>query len=55
MPPTLVAVAVGALLAVALLGPAFDRRSVAVVVAAAAVPDLDLVFALVGSGGPNAT
>lgn len=55
MPPTLVAVAVGALLAVALLGPAFDRRSVAVVAAAAAVPDLDLVFALVGPGGPNAT
>ncbi|CCQ37187.1 YdjM family protein [Natronomonas moolapensis 8.8.11] len=55
MPPTLVAAAVGVLLAVALLGPAFDRRSVAVVVAVAAVPDLDLVFVLVGPGGPNAT
>ena len=55
MPPTPVAVAVGVLLAVALLGPAFDRRSVAIVAAAAAAPDLDLVFALVGPGGPNAT
>lgn len=55
MPPTLVAVAVGVLLAVALLGPAFDRSSVAIVAAAAAAPDLDLVFALVGPGDPNAT
>ena len=54
MPPTLVAVAVGVLLAVALLGPAFDRRSVAIVAAAAAIPDLDAAFALVGPGAPNA-
>lgn len=54
MPPTPVAVAVGVLLAVALLGPAFDRRSVAIVAAAAAMPDLDAAFALVGPGAPNA-
>lgn len=54
MPPTAVAVAVGVLLAVALLGPAFDRRSVAIVAAAAAFPDVDALFVLVGPGGPNA-
>jgi hypothetical protein len=52
MPPTLVAVAVGVLLAVALLGAAFDRRSLAVVAVAAALPDLD---ALVGLAVPWAT
>lgn len=55
MAPTLVALAVGVLLAVALLGSAFDRRSVAVVAGAAVFPDLDAIFALVGPGGPNAT
>ncbi|MFQ3283660.1 MAG: inner membrane protein [Natronomonas sp.] len=55
MPSTLVAVAVGVLLAIALLGPAFNRSSVAIVAAAAAAPDLDLVFALVDLGDPNAT
>ncbi len=54
MPPTPVAVAVGVLIAVALLGPAFDRRSVAIVALAAAMPDLDAVFALIGPGDPNA-
>lgn len=54
MPPTAVAVAVGVLVAVALLGPAFDRRSVAIVAVAAATADLDAVFSLVAVGGPNA-
>jgi len=54
MPPTAVAVAVGVLLAVALLGPAFDRRSVAIVAAAAAFPDADALFVLISPGGPNA-
>jgi hypothetical protein len=54
MAPTLLNVAVGVLLAVALLGAAFDRRSVAIVAGAAALPDLDTVFAVVGPAGPNA-
>lgn len=54
MPPTLVAVAVGALLGVALLGSAFDRRSLALVVVAAALPDLDAALALVVPGAANA-
>jgi len=41
MPSTVVHLAIGGVVAAALLGPAFDRRSVAVVLAAAAVPDLD--------------
>ncbi|MFB6123644.1 MAG: metal-dependent hydrolase [Haloferacaceae archaeon] len=41
MPSTLVHVAVGGIVGAALLGAAFDRRSIAVVLAAAAVPDLD--------------
>ena len=40
MVPTLVNAALGGLLAAALLGPVFDRRSVALVVAAAVIPDL---------------
>jgi hypothetical protein len=55
MPPTLVNVAVGALLGVALLGAAFDRRSIAVVAAVAAVPDLDAALGLAGVGAANAT
>jgi hypothetical protein len=55
MAPTLVALAVGLLLAVALLGAAFDRRSAAIVAGAAVVPDLDAAFAVAGPGGPNAT
>lgn len=54
MAPTLVAAAVGALLAAALLGPAFDRRSVAIVVGAAVLPDLDAAASLVVHGATNA-
>lgn len=54
MPPTLVNVAVGVLLGVALLGAAFDRRSVAVVAVAAALPDLDAPLSLVIHGATNA-
>lgn len=54
MAPTLVVAAVGALLAAALLGPAFDRRTVAVVVFAAVAPSLDAVLGLVIEGGTNA-
>ncbi|WP_338738201.1 metal-dependent hydrolase [Haloplanus salilacus] len=41
MPSTVVHLAVGGIVAAALLGDDFDRRSVAVVLAATAVPDLD--------------
>lgn len=51
---TLVSAAVGALLAAALLGDAFDRRAVAVVVAAAVLPGLDAVASLVVPGATNA-
>ncbi|WP_435073127.1 hypothetical protein [Halorubrum sp. HHNYT27] len=54
MAPTLVNAAFGALLAAALLGAAFDRRSVAVVVAAAVLPDLDAVASLAIPGATNA-
>lgn len=54
MPPTLVTVAVGVLLGVALLGPAFDRRSLAVVAVAAALPDVDAVLSLWIHGATNA-
>lgn len=54
MPPTLVNVAVGVLLGVALLGAAFDRRSLAAVAVAAAVPDLDGAVSLLLSGVTNA-
>ncbi len=54
MAPTLVNAAFGVLLAAALLGTAFDRRSVAVVVAAAVLPDLDAVASLVLPGATNA-
>jgi len=54
MPPTLVNTAFGALLAAALLGSAFDRRSAAVVTLAAAVPDLDAVASLAVAGATNA-
>jgi hypothetical protein len=46
MPPTLVHAALGGLLAAALLDRAFSRRGVAVVVAAAAAPDLDAPLSL---------
>lgn len=54
MAPTLVNAAFGAVLAAALLGAAFDRRSVGVVVLAAALPDLDMVASLVLTGATNA-
>ncbi|QAU12556.1 hypothetical protein EKH57_07355 [Halorubrum sp. BOL3-1] len=54
MAPTLVSAAVGALLAAALLGYAFDRRAVTVVVAAAVLPGLDAVASLVVPGATNA-
>ncbi len=54
MAPTLVNAAIGALLAAALLGAAFDRRAVAIVVAAAVLPDLDAVASLVVPGATNA-
>ena len=54
MAPTLVAASVGVLLAAALLGPAFDRRSVAIVVLAAVAPSLDAALSLVVHGATNA-
>jgi hypothetical protein len=54
MAPTLVAAAVAALLAAALLGPAFDRRPLAVVVLAGVLPDLDAALSLVIYGATNA-
>lgn len=54
MVPTLVAAAVAALLAAALLGPAFDRRSLALVVLAAVAPDLDALLSLAIYGATNA-
>lgn len=54
MAPTLVSAAVGTLLAAALLGHAFDRRGVAVVVAAAVFPSLDAAASLVVPGATNA-
>jgi hypothetical protein len=54
MPPTLVTVAVGVLIGVALLGPAFDRRSLALVALAAALPNLDAAVGLLVPGVTNA-
>ncbi len=54
MAPTLVNVAFGVLIGLALLGAAFDRRSILVVAVAAAVPDLDAVASLVVHGATNA-
>jgi hypothetical protein len=54
MAPTLVNAAFGALIAAALLGAAFDRRAVAIVVAAAVLPDLDAVASLAVPGATNA-
>ena len=54
MPPTLVSVAVGVLLGVALLGTAFDRRSLTVVAVAAALPDADVFVSLLLPGATNA-
>lgn len=54
MPPTLIAVAVGVLIGVALLGPAVDRRSLAIVALGAALPDLDALLSLGIRGSTNA-
>ena len=54
MSPTLVSLAVGVLLGVALLGPAFDRRSLAIVALAAALPDVDALLSPFLSGSTNA-
>lgn len=54
MPPTLVHVAIGVLIGVALLGAVFDRRSLAIVAIAAALPDLDAIVSLVVPGATNA-
>jgi hypothetical protein len=54
MPSTVVHLAVGAVVAAALLGDEFDRRAVAVVLAATAVPDLDTFAGLVVGGAHRA-
>jgi hypothetical protein len=54
VPSTLVHLGVAALVGTALLGPAFDRRALAVVVAVAALPDLDAVAGLVLPGAHRA-
>ncbi len=54
MPPTLVNVAVGVLLGVALLGAAFDRRSLGIVAGVAAFPDVDVVLGVMIPGATNA-
>ncbi|MFC6941512.1 metal-dependent hydrolase [Salinirubellus sp. GCM10025818] len=54
MPPTLVHAALGGLLAAALLDRAFSARAVAVVVGAAALPDLDAPLALLFPGAHGA-
>jgi hypothetical protein len=51
MPSTVVHLAFGGLLAAALLGTAFDRRALAVVLAVTAVPDLDSFVSLVSTAG----
>lgn len=54
MPPTLITIAFGLLIGVALLGAAFDRRSLAIVALAAALPDVDALLSLVIPGATNA-
>jgi hypothetical protein len=51
MPSTLVHLAFGGMIAAALLGAAFDRRSLLVVLAVVAAPDLDSFLALVFVAG----
>lgn len=55
MPPTLVTVAAGVLIGVALLGSAFGWRSLVLVAVAAFLPDLDAALGLLGIGAANAT
>lgn len=54
MPSTLVAMALGALIAAALLDDDFDAKAVGIVVAVAAFPDLDVFADLVHEGLHNA-
>lgn len=54
MPPTLVNVAFGLLLGAALLGTAYDRRSIVIVALAAALPDADAIASLWIEGATNA-
>ena len=54
MPSTVVHLAFSGLLAAALLGSAFDRRSVAVVLLVTAFPDLDAFVALYTTVGHRA-
>lgn len=54
MPPTLVNVSVGILLGVALLGTAFNRRSLSIVALVAMVPDFDVLLSAIVPGVTNA-
>ncbi|GAB6861866.1 metal-dependent hydrolase [Haloplanus litoreus] len=54
MPSTVVHLAIGGTVAAALLGDEFDRRAVAVVLAATAVPDLDTFVGLAVQGAHRA-
>ncbi|WP_251342753.1 metal-dependent hydrolase [Haloplanus halophilus] len=54
MPSTVVHLAVGGLVAAALLGDEFDRRAVAVVLAVTAIPDLDTFAGLYVQGAHRA-
>ncbi|WP_049935742.1 metal-dependent hydrolase [Haloplanus natans] len=54
MPSTVVHLGVGAVVAAALLGDEFDRRAVAVVLAATAVPDVDTFAGLYMEGAHRA-
>lgn len=54
MPSTLVHVAVGGLVGTALLGERFSPRAIAVVLVAAAVPDLDSLLVVVWNGAHRA-
>lgn len=51
MPSTIVHLAVAALIAAALLGEAYDKKAVLIVLAVTAVPDLDSFIALVSTAG----
>ncbi|MEF8856744.1 MAG: metal-dependent hydrolase, partial [Haloplanus sp.] len=54
MPSTVVHLAIGAVVAAALLGDEFDGRAVAVVLAATALPDVDTFVGLVLQGAHRA-
>lgn len=51
MPSTLVHLAFAGLIAAALLGEAYDKKAVAIVLVVAAIPDLDSFIALVSTAG----